>query len=47
MVYICSSIWLLALGSRDFSQAEKKTIVTKAEQILKMTTTFAQKENFE
>ena len=41
VVYICSRIWLLAVGSRDLSQAEKKITVAKAEQIqlfsLKMT----------
>ena len=40
-VYICSRIWLLAVGSLEISQAEKKITVAKAEQIqlfsLKMT----------
>ena len=36
MVYICSSFWLLAVGSRDLSQAEKKVTVVKPEQIYKM-----------
>ena len=39
---ICSSFWLLADESRDFSQAEKKIIVSRAEQIHKMTVSFAQ-----
>ena len=35
VVYICSSSWLLAGGSRGLSQAEKKVTVAKAEQIKK------------
>ena len=37
-----SSFWLLALGSRDLSQAEKEIIDCYAEQIHKMTTIFTQ-----
>ena len=37
VVYICSSFWLLAVESRDLSQAEKKVIVVKREPIHKMT----------
>ena len=40
-----SSFWLLAVGSQDFSQAEKETNPCKAEQIHIMTTTFIQNEN--
>ena len=40
-----SNFWLLAVGSRDFSQAEKETNLCKAEQIHKMTTTFIQNDN--
>ena len=32
MVYICSSNWLLPVGSRDLSQAENKITLGKAEQ---------------
>ena len=35
VVYISSSFWLLAPGSRDSSQAEKKVAVSEAEQIKK------------
>ena len=42
VVYICSSSWLLAGGSRDLSQAEKKITVVKDEQIHKMTIIFTQ-----
>ena len=38
-----SSFWLLAPESRDLSQAEKETIVCKAEKIHKMITIFTQK----
>jgi hypothetical protein len=31
VVYICSSSWLMAGGSRDLSQAEKKVTNAKAE----------------
>ena len=41
-----SSFWLLALGSRDLSQAEKERNSCKAEQINKMTTIFTQNDNF-
>ena len=37
-----SSFWLLEVESRDFSQAEKERTTCKAEQIHKMTNTFAQ-----
>jgi hypothetical protein len=46
VVYICSSSWLLAIRSRDLSQAEKKITVAKGEQIEKMTPIFAQNDNF-
>ena len=46
VVYICSSSLLLALESRDLSQAETKITVAKAEQILKITTIFTQNDNF-
>ena len=46
VVYICSSSWLLAGGSRDLSQAEKEVTVAKAEQIKKNTTIFTQNDNF-
>jgi hypothetical protein len=36
----------LADESRDLSQAEKKTTVSRAEQILKMITIFTQNGNF-
>ena len=36
----------MALGSCDLSKAEKKLTVAKGEQILKMTTLFAQNYNF-
>ena len=36
VVYVSSSFWLLAIGSRDLSQAKKKITVAKAE-LLKMT----------
>ena len=35
VVYMSSSFWLLALGSRDLSQAEKERTFYKARQILK------------
>ena len=38
--------WLLAVKSRDLSQAEKKITVAIAEQILKMSTIFTQCDNF-
>ena len=37
-----SSFWLLELGSRDLSQAEKETTACKAEKIHKMITIFTQ-----
>ena len=46
VVYICSSFWLLAPGSHDFSQAKKKVADGEAEQIQKMTTMFNQNDNF-
>jgi hypothetical protein len=41
VVYICSNSWLLAVGSRDLSQALEVT-VAKPEQIHKMTIIFTQ-----
>jgi hypothetical protein len=35
-----SSFWLLAVGSRDLSQAEKETTACKAEKTHKMITIF-------
>ena len=43
--YISSSLWLLEIESRDFSQAEKIKTASKAEQIHKMTTIFNQNDN--
>ena len=45
---MCSSLLLLAVGSRDLSQAEIEIILCKADQIfsLKMTTFFIQ-DHFE
>ena len=40
-----SSFWLLAVGSRDLSQAEKKITVVKDEQIHKMPIIFTQNDN--
>ena len=40
-----SSFWLLALGPRDLSQAEKEITFCKAELIHKRTTFFTQNEN--
>ena len=37
-----SSLWLLGVESRDFSQAEKERTAWKAGQIHKMTTIFTQ-----
>ena len=37
-----SSIWLLGVDPRDFSQAEKERTAYKADQIHKMTTIFTQ-----
>ena len=45
VVYMSSSFWLLAVGSRDLSPAEKKITACKAEQINKMTTIFSQNDN--
>ena len=45
LVPMCSSLLLLASGSRDLSQAEKEITACKVEQILKMTTIFTQKDN--
>ena len=42
VVYMSSSFWLLALGSRDLSQAKKEITACKAEQINKMITTYFQ-----
>ena len=39
---VSSSFWLLRVESRYFSQAEKERTTWKAEQIHKMTNTFAQ-----
>ena len=39
-----SSFWLLALRSRDLSQAEKERNACKAEQVHKMTTIFTQND---
>ena len=44
VVYICSS--LLAVKTRDLSQAQKKIIVTHDKQIHKMTIIFTQKDHF-
>jgi hypothetical protein len=41
-----SSFLQLTVVSRDFSQAEKKITLCKAEQIDKMTTVFTQNDNF-
>ena len=46
VVYICSISWLLADKLSDLSQAEKKIIVAKSEQIQKMATIFTQSDNF-
>ena len=40
-----SNFWLLAVGSRDISQAEKEITACKVEQIHKLTTIFTQKDN--
>ena len=40
-----SSFWLLRVESRGFPQAKKERSTCKAEQIHKMTTIFAQKDN--
>ena len=40
-----SNFWLLAVGSRDLSQAEKEITACKVEQIHKLTTIFTQKDN--
>ena len=45
VVYMSSSFWLLAVESRDLSQAEKETTAFKAEQIKKMTTIVSQNDN--
>ena len=47
VVYMSSSFWLLAVESRDLSQAEKEITAFKAEQINKMTTIFTQNNNFD
>ena len=39
MVYMSSSFWLFAVGSRDLSQAEKEITAWKAEKNNKMTIT--------
>ena len=41
-----SNFWLLAVGSRDLSQAEKEITACKVEQIHKMTTIFTQNDDF-
>ena len=41
VVYIWH-FWVVAVGSRDLSQAEKKVTVVKPEQIYKMTIIFTQ-----
>ena len=46
VVDMSSSFWLLALGSRDLSQAEKEITASKAEQIQKMKTIFTQSDHF-
>ena len=43
VLYICVDFWLLALKSRDISQAENKVTVFKAEQIHKMLIIFIRK----
>ena len=45
VLYMSSSLWLLGVESRDFSQAEKERTASKAEQIHKMTTIFTQNDN--
>ena len=40
-----SSFWLLAVSSRDLSQAEEEITAFKTEQIHKMTTIFTQSDN--
>ena len=40
-----SSFWLLAVGSRDLSQADKETTACTAEQIHNMTNIFTQNDN--
>ena len=45
VVYMSSSFWLLSVGSRDLSQAEKEITACKDEQIHKMTTIFTQNDN--
>ena len=45
VVYMSSNFWLLALGSRDLSQADKETTACKAEQIHNMTNIFTQNDN--
>ena len=42
VLYMSSSFWLLGVESRDFSHAEKERTACKAEQIHKMTISFAQ-----
>ena len=42
VLYMSSNFWLLRVESRDFSQAEKETTASKAEQIYKRTTIFTQ-----
>ena len=39
------SFWLLALRSRDLSQAEEEITACKAEQVKKMTTNLTQNDN--
>ena len=46
VVYISSNFWLLAVRSRDLSQAEKEITACKAEQIHNMTTIFTSLVHF-
>ena len=42
---MCSSVWMLGIESRDFSQAEKERTACKAVQIHKIATIFTQNDN--
>ena len=46
VVYMCSSLLQLAVGSHDLSQAEKEITVCKADRIHKKTSIFTQNDNF-
>ena len=46
VVYMCSSLLQLAVGSHDLSQAEKEITACKADRIHKKTSIFTQKDNF-